>query len=176
MPYPIAKLPYGLRCRLTKLAVPLERYNLQIAAGNASICPPKLQRIRESMDNLHILCESGVITAYKTLISNEYTNQIDIGVDRLIRCKQDIVLRGFQVQDLKSDLFDTLLLETWNICMYECNLSKLFLEKLGALVQEHLLMSLRVKCFIETAEFEPFDFNDLLTFLKDMHPCASSSD
>uniref|UniRef100_A0A7E4W1Y6 FHA domain-containing protein n=1 Tax=Panagrellus redivivus TaxID=6233 RepID=A0A7E4W1Y6_PANRE len=62
MPYPIAKLAYGLRCRLSELTTPLERYNLQMAAGDVSICPPKLQIVYQSHQNIKFYCEDGTVS------------------------------------------------------------------------------------------------------------------
>uniref|UniRef100_A0A7E4V920 HTH LytTR-type domain-containing protein n=1 Tax=Panagrellus redivivus TaxID=6233 RepID=A0A7E4V920_PANRE len=99
MPYPIAKLAYGLRCRLSDLATPSERYRLQEAAGNKDICPPKLQPIRQQVF-LRISYKNGKPFVFDNHFHDTpvFTDQ----ADELVYCTS-VVLDNIRINDLKDD-------------------------------------------------------------------------
>uniref|UniRef100_A0A7E4VRG9 Recep_L_domain domain-containing protein n=1 Tax=Panagrellus redivivus TaxID=6233 RepID=A0A7E4VRG9_PANRE len=107
MPYPLLKLSYGLRCRLSEFATPLECYNLQIAAGNPSICPPELQLIYEN--RRHVDFEGRRrCTDPKTLVC----------------CKGEITLRNMESQTINSTTFGNFILRPSKLMLDNCGLSK----------------------------------------------------
>uniref|UniRef100_A0A7E4ZX24 FTH domain-containing protein n=1 Tax=Panagrellus redivivus TaxID=6233 RepID=A0A7E4ZX24_PANRE len=121
MPYPIAKLAYGLRCRLHDLATPVERYNIQTAAGNPSICPPN-QKVQTINTFSMIHYEDGTFKV----------SDSEIRKDNLYRTVY-LNIDGDRVQDLASAPFGHILCQ-YSLNLFDCPLSKVFFKNLSSLV------------------------------------------
>uniref|UniRef100_A0A7E4VYI9 F-box domain-containing protein n=1 Tax=Panagrellus redivivus TaxID=6233 RepID=A0A7E4VYI9_PANRE len=131
MPYPIIKLPYGLRCRLSKLVTPVERYEFQIAAGNAPVCPPKLQLIHGSYGDPRFICNNGTISVYRDYQAFNTDALVVIDNDILVRFEGRTHLRGFELQDLTSETFGHILFDNIvSLFLLNCSISKSFYQTL----------------------------------------------
>uniref|UniRef100_A0A7E4V7Z9 FTH domain-containing protein n=1 Tax=Panagrellus redivivus TaxID=6233 RepID=A0A7E4V7Z9_PANRE len=114
MPYPIAKLAYGLRCRLDELATPSERYCLQEAAGNLSICPPKLQKVRENSVRFSYKNGKLLVFNYYNPFRPVFTDQ----ADDLVYCTL-VKLENIRSEDLTSDVLGHLVLRPQDLRLEE---------------------------------------------------------
>uniref|UniRef100_A0A7E4V0P7 FTH domain-containing protein n=1 Tax=Panagrellus redivivus TaxID=6233 RepID=A0A7E4V0P7_PANRE len=127
MPYPIAKLAYGLRCRLHELATPVERYRLQTAAGTASICPP--------------IQKTETISGYFKFDyndSNTIVKEAWRGIDPIDYRKDGIVYDGcdyVQIINAKTHNFDEpfeyFLNPSATVKLTNCDICQQFIEKLS---------------------------------------------
>uniref|UniRef100_A0A7E4VSW3 DNA-binding protein n=1 Tax=Panagrellus redivivus TaxID=6233 RepID=A0A7E4VSW3_PANRE len=129
MPYPLAKLAYGLRCRLNELATPVERYRLQTAAGNASTCPP-LQRSIETLNDLNIFYVNEKVT-----VSGMYgRGSIDYKKYGLVHCGSDyICVINTNAQNVAKP-FEYFLHPKEMLYLQDCHLSLPFLEEVAKFI------------------------------------------
>uniref|UniRef100_A0A7E4UYK3 F-box domain-containing protein n=1 Tax=Panagrellus redivivus TaxID=6233 RepID=A0A7E4UYK3_PANRE len=152
MPYPVAKLPYGLRCRFHDLAAPLERYNLQIAAGNAAICPP-MQTI-EKCKIFTLLCENGVTTLYHRNGSSDPDKLMVLNENSLV-CGNHFSFFKASVDYLTSTILQQILMKPNLLDLSMCDFSNNFLTTLRPFVVDCTRLQININSSVS--------FNDLVT-------------
>uniref|UniRef100_A0A7E4VVB9 F-box domain-containing protein n=1 Tax=Panagrellus redivivus TaxID=6233 RepID=A0A7E4VVB9_PANRE len=141
MVYQIAKLPYGLRRRLGELGTPAERFNLQHAAGDVAICPPKLQSVHFEND-CFIRYENGALIVSQDRIVNK-PFITDENSDALF-CPSWVTIAGVNPEDISFDFKPNFIMEPESMTLRKCSYSANFFMDLASKIDTSSVQFLQV--------------------------------
>uniref|UniRef100_A0A7E4ZRF0 Origin recognition complex subunit 2 n=1 Tax=Panagrellus redivivus TaxID=6233 RepID=A0A7E4ZRF0_PANRE len=127
MPYPIAKLAYGLRRRLAELATPVERYHLQVAAAKVSICPPEKQEVVSPV-YLSFQYENENLTLLQW--NNNIPSLVNQKAKQIYFCKY-CYLTEIDVEDITSELLSNFIFDIIRMNVKDCVVSTAFFYRLS---------------------------------------------
>uniref|UniRef100_A0A7E4VY97 Methyltransf_21 domain-containing protein n=1 Tax=Panagrellus redivivus TaxID=6233 RepID=A0A7E4VY97_PANRE len=156
MPYPIAKLAYGLRCRLHDLAIPTERYQLQIAAGISTICPP--------IQTMHP--EPAKLPSFTYQDGNVTVSRYNVGKDDPVYYSDYLKLYNANLENLTTEPFDHFLGIKF-LELHNSRVSKVGFEKLSRLVSAGNI--LRIVVHENTNASYVLKVSDLLTIFPNLN-------
>uniref|UniRef100_A0A7E4VVA5 G_PROTEIN_RECEP_F1_2 domain-containing protein n=1 Tax=Panagrellus redivivus TaxID=6233 RepID=A0A7E4VVA5_PANRE len=141
----------------TELTTPVERYQLQIAAGNPSICPPKLQPVQTSPDIYNICGKDGRVGISSYTSDKKYVT-FDGYEGNVISCTKTLRIAQFAIEHFTSSTFDYFTTQPKTVkLLWRCDDSELFYEKLSKLVGGN------VESFIYENENSIWNFKAMIT-------------
>uniref|UniRef100_A0A7E4W000 FBD domain-containing protein n=1 Tax=Panagrellus redivivus TaxID=6233 RepID=A0A7E4W000_PANRE len=146
MPYPIAKLAYGLRCQLGDFVTPVERYRLQIAAGTPSICPQTVQKATYSAVEV---CGKFEGLNYKCIPESWK-------VDELVICRGVFFIGTTQKQGFTSEILDHILFEPKEVILLDFSTKNTFSEMLPINVLTDYVTSVEFSAHTECFNLDNF--------------------
>uniref|UniRef100_A0A7E4UNH5 Uncharacterized protein n=1 Tax=Panagrellus redivivus TaxID=6233 RepID=A0A7E4UNH5_PANRE len=131
MPYPLEKLPYGLRRRLRKLATPGEAYAFQIAAPNYSGLQP-IQRV-QPINRVKFKIDEN-----SNLLLRHRKTLIDLQEDDLFQICDTISITNFKLSDSSQLILDRAVLAPVFVDFCNCIINSTFIRSLVSRMQQQV--------------------------------------